>query len=127
MGAQLLATGHGKAVRTAAVPARAGLDCTRVRSTPAPAGVPGSAGEYACLLQTGGQPGMCGTPEEQLGKPSDDTFTLDKYGWGRRRFAPAQPGCENSGFVGRRDEYAADTRPRRVRSSEGKAQLPPAL
>jgi len=47
-----------------------------------------------------------------LRKPSEDTFTLEQNGWGRRRFAPAQPGSEYSHLEGRRDEYAADTRPR---------------
>lgn len=49
-----------------------------VRSTPSPAGVPESARKNACLWRTGGQPGRCGTQREQLGKPSEDTSSLEK-------------------------------------------------
>ena len=40
------------------------------------------------------------------------THPPSKKRLGRRRFAPAQPGSEYSLLVERRDEYAADTRPR---------------
>lgn len=45
---------------------------------PTPAGVPESARKNACLWRTGGQPGRCGTQEEQLRKPSEDTSSLEK-------------------------------------------------
>ena len=46
---------------------------------------------------------------------------------GRRRFAPAQPGCEYSRFVGRRDGNAADTRPRAGEVFTGGRTVAPAL
>ena len=44
---------------------------------------------------------------------------------GRRRFAPAQPGSEYSRFEGRRDENAADTRPRAGEVFRGESTVAP--
>ena len=52
--------------------------CGRGAQHPTPAGVPGAARKNTCLWRTGGQPGWCGTQEEQLRKPSEDTSSLEK-------------------------------------------------
>ena len=124
VGAQLLATGHGKAVRTAAGPARADLGCT---------------GCAAHLLR----PGSPSPPERThagggLGVSRDDAARREnswasrpktrypsKKHLGRRRFAPAQPGSEYSRFVGRRDGNAADTRPRAGEVFRGESTVAP--
>lgn len=53
------------------------------------------------------------------------THPPSKKHLGRRRFAPAQPGSEHSLFVGRRDEYAADTRPRAGEVFRGESTVAP--
>ena len=48
---------------------------------PTPAGVPGAARKNTCCWLTWGQPGPQGTQREQLGKPSEDTSSLEKNIW----------------------------------------------
>ena len=98
-----------------------------VRSTPTPAGVPGAARKNACLWRTGGQPGRCGTQREQLGKPSEDTSSLEKNIWdggGSHRRSRSEKWVA---IAERRDENVGDARPWRARPRQGKEQLPPAL
>ena len=111
VGAELLATGHGKAVRTAAGPARADLGRTGGRSSP---DRPGSPGPPERTHASGG----LGVSRDRRARRENSWASRPKTRYpskkhlGRRRFAPAQPGSEYGRFVGRRDGNAADTRPR---------------
>ena len=111
VGAQLLATGHGKAVRTAAGPARADLGCTGCAAPNSGRGPRGRPKEHMLLADLG-PAGTAGHAERTVGQAVRRHILPRKKHLGRRRFAPAQPGCEYSRFVGRRDGNAADTRPR---------------
>ena len=111
VGAQLLATGHGKAVRTAAGPARADLGCTGCAAPNSGRGPRGRPKERMLLADLGSA-GTAGHAERTVGQAVRRHILPRKKHLGRRRFAPAQPGSEYSRFVGRRDGNAADTRPR---------------
>lgn len=124
---ELLATGTGLAVQTAAVPARADFEshggATRRGLRP---GSPvtndghlmrrdgGSRASTACRMKS------CASrtrPHGGIEKP----FAV------RRRFAPAKPVRTGRGIEGRRDGNASDVCPRHTRATEGKTQLPQAL
>ena len=107
---QLLATGHGKAVRTAAGPARADLGwtgCAAPNSGRGPRGRP----KERMLLAAWGSAGTMRHAGRTVGQAVRRHILPRKKRLGRRRFAPAQPGSEYSRFDGRRDGNAADTRP----------------
>ena len=111
VGAELLATGHGKAVRTAAGPARADLGWTGCAAALAGRG-PRGRPEERMLMADWGSAGTMRHAERTVGQAVRKHILPRKKHLGRRRFAPAQPGSEYSLFVGRRDGNAADTRPR---------------
>ena len=98
-----------------------------VRSTPSPAGVPESARKNACLWRTGGQPGRCGTQREQLGKPSDETSSLEKNIWDGGGSHRRSRAVSTASLWDVATETPLTPAPARVRFSEGKAQLPHAL
>ena len=124
VGAQLLATGHGKAVRTAAVPARAVLGKT---GSAAPLLRPGSPRPPEGTHASGGlgvsRDGAARRKSSCASRPK--TRSPSKKHLGRRRFAPAQPGSEYSRFEGRRDGNAADTRPRAGEVFRGESTVAP--
>lgn len=111
VGAELLATGHGKAVRTAAGPARADLGWTGCAAPHSGRG-PRVRPKEHLLLADLGPAGTAGHAERTVGQAVRRHILPRKKRLGRRRFAPAQPGSEYSRFDGRRDGNAADTRPR---------------
>lgn len=114
----------GKAVRTAAVPARAVLERTGGRSTPNRPGSPGPPGRTLAF-------GGLGVSRESAARRENSwasrpmTRSTSKKHLGRRRFAPAQPGSEYSRFEGRRDGNAADTRPRAGEVFRGERTVAP--
>ena len=110
VGAELLATGHGKAVRTAAGPARADLGCTGCAAPNSGRGPRGRPKERM-LLAAWGSAGTMRHAGRTVGQAVRRHILPRKKRLGRRRFAPAQPGSEYSRFDGRRDGNAADTRP----------------
>lgn len=126
-GEQLLATGTGLAVRTAAVPAHAALESSvgaqlrRLR--------PGSpvTTDERLMCRDWGKPRRNGMLKKQLRKPSLKRLWPRKNIPGRRRFAPAEPVRKESRIEGRRDEETTDVCPRHTRLTQGKTQLPQAL
>ena len=111
VGAQLLATGHGKAVRTAAGPARADLGCTGCAAALAGRG-PRVRPKERMLVADWGSAGTMRHAGRTVAQAVRRHILPRKKHLGRRRFAPAQPGSEYSRFDGRRDGNAPDTRPR---------------
>lgn len=111
VGAELLATGHGKAVRTAAGPARADLGCTGCAAPNSGRGPRGRPKERM-LVADWGSAGTMRHAGRTVAQAVRRHILPRKKRLGRRRFAPAQPGSEYSRFDGRRDGNAADTRPR---------------
>jgi hypothetical protein len=63
---------------------------------------------------------------KQLRPTSPMNLRPRKNGWGRRRFAPAQPGDGTVDLEGRRDENVSDARPSARGCPLGKNLLPPA-
>ena len=124
VGAQLLATGHGKAVRTAAGPARADLGRTGCAAPHSGRG-PRVRPKERMLVADWGSAGTMRHAEITVGQAVRKHILPRKKHLGRRRFAPAQPGSEYSLFVGRRDEYAADTRPRAGEVFRGESTVAP--
>jgi hypothetical protein len=129
--AQLLATGTGKAVRTAAVPARAGLDDTErraLRGAPAEARGPRVRRLAARQALHWGQ----ASPAQRAGRTveqavPEETFTLERSLWDGG-------GSHRRSRSGRRvalKDVATKTpvtrAPLRARRHEGKEQLPHAL
>ena len=98
-----------------------------VRSTPSPAGVPESARKNACWWRTGGQPGRCGTQREQLGKPSEDTSSLEKNIWDGGGSHRRSRAVSTAALWDVATETPLTPAPARVRSSQGEEQLPHAL
>ncbi len=111
VGAELLATGHGKAVRTAAGPARADLGCTGCAAPNSGRGPRGRPKERM-LVADWGSAGTRRHAGRTVAQAVRRHILPRKKRLGRRRFAPAQPGSEYSRFDGRRDGNVADTRPR---------------
>ena len=95
-----------------------------VRSTPSPAGVPESARKNACWWRTGGQPGRCGTQREQLGKPSEDTSSLEKNIWDGGGSHRRSRAASTAALWDVATETPLTPAPVRVRSSQGEEQLP---
>ena len=124
VGAELLATGHGKAVRTAAGPARADLGCTGCAAPNSGRGPRGRPKERM-LVADWGSAGTMRHAGRTVAQAVRRHILPRKKHLGRRRFAPAQPGSEYSLFVGRRDEYAADTRPRAGEVFRGESTVAP--
>ena len=79
------------------------------------------------LMADLGPAGTAGHAERTVGQAVRRHILPRKKHLGRRRFAPAQPGCEYSRFVGRRDGNAADTRPRAGEVFTGGRTVAPAL
>ena len=94
---------------------------------PTPAGVPGAARKNACLWRTGGQPGRCGTQEEQLRKPSEDTSSLEKNIWDGGGSHRRSRAASTAALMDVATETPLTPAPARVRSSQGEEQLPHAL
>ena len=98
-----------------------------VRSTPSPAGVPESARKNACWWRTGGQPGRCGTQREQLGKPSEDTSSLEKNIWDGGGSHRRSRAVSTASLWDVATNTPLTPAPARVRSSQGEEELPHAL
>ena len=98
--------------------------CGRGAQHPTPAGVPESARKNACLWRTGGQPGRCGTQEEQLRKPSEDTSSLAKNVWDGGGSHRRSRAASTAALMDVATETPLTPAPVRVRSSQGEEQLP---
>lgn len=126
VGAELLATGHGKAVRTAAGPARADLGCTGCAAPNSGRGPRGRPKERM-LVADWGSAGTCGTQEEQLRKPSEDTSSLEKNIWDGGGSHRRSRAASTAALMDVATETPLTPAPARVRSSQGEEQLPHAL
>ena len=124
VGAQLLATGHGKAVRTAAGPARADLGRTGCAAPHSGRG-PRVRPKERMLVADWGSAGTMRHAGRTVAQAVRRHILPRKKRLGRRRFAPAQPGSEHSRFEGRRDGNAADTRPRAGEVFRGESTVAP--
>ena len=127
----MLATGTGKAVRTAAVPARAGLDDTErrvLRGAPAEARGPRVMGIAARQAHQSGQ----ASSERRAGRAveqavPEETFTLERSLWDgggshRRSRSGSTVALKNVAT-----KTPVTRAPLRARRHEGKEQLPHAL
>ena len=124
VGAELLATGHGKAVRTAAGPARADLGRTGCAAPHSGRG-PRVRPKERMLVADWGSAGTMRHAGRTVAQAVRIHILPRKKHLGRRRFAPAQPGSEHSRFEGRRDGNATDTRPRAGEVFRGESTVAP--
>ena len=91
---------------------------------PTPAGVPVAARKNTCCWLTWGQPGPQGTQREQLGKPSEDTSSLEKNIWDGGGSHRRSRAASTAALWDVATETPLTPAPVRVRSSQGEEQLP---
>ena len=88
---------------------------------------PWAARKNGCFWRTWGQPGPQGTQREQLGKPSDDTFDLVKNIWDGGGSHRRSRAVSTASLWDVATNTPLTPAPVRVRSLQGKEQLPHAL
>jgi len=115
----------GKAVRTAADPARAYLEGWGAACGAERPGSPG-AGHGASAYPHLGQAAAARPAESTVGQAApEDTVTLGKKRSGAAAVRTGEAGGKNGGFEGRRDENVTDARPQGVRGcARGKHSCP---